>query len=252
MASSAFPKRCEKPCLKVKAVVGHGGPASPSTAVFAGPRSTAFREHLDQALAREDLGEVYGVWNRWAFTGFGGYPLDSREFAAVRRRAAGIARRALRNAVRGEETGSLEQALKAADLVESRWPHAVGVKSSLEYQAAKRRQQEQLELEEKDVQAESQQQQLEKVLSAASPDADQQSTEAGSEPGEDAVEEERSDKDERSAGMEQREVASADELSTSAKVEPTSALNAEEKKEEKEEVRVPGEETSDSDGSDIF
>merc|ERR1712039_1166599 len=53
----------------------------------------------------------------------------------------GIARRRLRNAVRGEGA-NLDEALREADLVESRWPHANGGKVSLEYKAALLRQQE--------------------------------------------------------------------------------------------------------------
>mmetsp|Transcript_35872 Transcript_35872/g.90198 ORF Transcript_35872/g.90198 Transcript_35872/m.90198 type:complete len:207 (+) Transcript_35872:92-712(+) len=132
-----FPDGCE-PAGR-KAIINHAGHASVS-AVAINPRAALWRAQLNRALAQEELSELYSVFESWIRQGFSDVPLDNRELAVVRRQAACMVRRKLRSAVRGplggDESGRLEEALRDAALVESRWPHVRGVKLSLEYKAA--------------------------------------------------------------------------------------------------------------------
>mmetsp|Transcript_126432 Transcript_126432/g.319302 ORF Transcript_126432/g.319302 Transcript_126432/m.319302 type:complete len:111 (-) Transcript_126432:278-610(-) len=104
-------------------------------AVATGPHSSAVQ--LYRALDEEDLSSACRLLKS---TPAGRLPLDAEELGKVGRRVACLARDKLREAVR-EEDGSLDKVLREVDLIESSFPHAIGMKSSLEYAAARLRQQ---------------------------------------------------------------------------------------------------------------
>mmetsp|Transcript_36606 Transcript_36606/g.92147 ORF Transcript_36606/g.92147 Transcript_36606/m.92147 type:complete len:138 (+) Transcript_36606:97-510(+) len=98
------------------------------------------RAQLRHALAADDLTGALSLLGLLSAMPVTEMPLDTDDLGKVRRRLVRLARDKLGKAVR-EEDGSVDEALREADVVENHFPYAVGVSSSIEYAAARWHQQ---------------------------------------------------------------------------------------------------------------
>eukprot|EP00443_Scrippsiella_acuminata_P040670 CAMPEP_0115253242 /NCGR_PEP_ID=MMETSP0270-20121206/44568_1 /TAXON_ID=71861 /ORGANISM="Scrippsiella trochoidea, Strain CCMP3099" /LENGTH=158 /DNA_ID=CAMNT_0002668735 /DNA_START=76 /DNA_END=552 /DNA_ORIENTATION=- len=122
--------------------VGRGGAFQPTASIrqeHTSHRDAVCLREVAQAMAEEDLDKLRSLWEARLGRGLPGLPLDNRALNEIRRKAASIARSKLRESLQSDDIAAISQAIRFAGQAEDLFPHAQGVRSSLEFKAASAR-----------------------------------------------------------------------------------------------------------------
>lgn len=131
-------RKCER-AMSSSALGRAGGQApNPVPVIIADTsKETAVVTAINHALHVGSLNKLHKAWADWVGPGNGDVPLSNREVNMVRQKAVRIGVFHLRTAMQSGDAARIRKSVQAVDTAMERWPCPLGIKASLEYQAAR-------------------------------------------------------------------------------------------------------------------